>query len=53
MHRKVELSKRYPVSGNDTPAGRQQNHRVEIISDPQGAIPDRTNGLDWSACALF
>lgn len=33
----------YPVASNDNPAGRQQNRRVEIvISDPQGAIPDRT-----------
>jgi outer membrane protein OmpA-like peptidoglycan-associated protein len=42
--RTLGLGERYPVSSNDTPAGRQQNRRVEIIiSDPQGIIPDRTN----------
>ncbi len=42
--RTTGLGERYPVSSNDTPAGRQQNRRVEIIiSDPQGVIPDRTN----------
>ena len=42
--RTLGLGEGYPVSSNDTPAGRQQNRRVEIIiSDPQGVIPDRTN----------
>ena len=37
------LGEQYPVSTNDTPAGRQQNRRVEIIiSDPQGVVPART-----------
>jgi OOP family OmpA-OmpF porin len=30
------LSKAYPVASNDTPAGRQQNRRVEIIILPDG-----------------
>ncbi len=34
----------YPVASNDSPAGRQQNRRVEIVvSDEQGQIPERTN----------
>lgn len=34
----------YPVASNDSPAGRQQNRRVEIIvSDKEGRIPERTN----------
>jgi outer membrane protein OmpA-like peptidoglycan-associated protein len=33
------LGEAYPVTGNDTPAGRQQNRRVEIIfSDNEGAF---------------
>jgi len=43
--RTVGLGERYPVTGNDTPAGRQQNRRVEIIiSDPEGVIPERAPG---------
>jgi len=36
------LGKDYPVASNDTPAGRQQNRRVEVIfSDDSGAIQQR------------
>ena len=36
----VGRGKRYPVASNDTPAGRQQNRRVEIVfSDAQGQFP--------------
>ncbi len=33
----------FPVAGNDTPAGRQQNRRVEVLfSDPQGRFVERS-----------
>jgi outer membrane protein OmpA-like peptidoglycan-associated protein len=38
----VGLGATYPVASNEDAEGRRQNRRVEIvISDPQGAIPDR------------
>ena len=38
--RTVGLGESYPVASNDTPAGMQQNRRVEIvISDEQGSFP--------------
>jgi outer membrane protein OmpA-like peptidoglycan-associated protein len=36
--------KAYPVASNDTPEGRQQNRRVEIIfSDPTGQFAQAVN----------
>ena len=39
--RSVGLGESYPRASNDTPAGMQQNRRVEIvISNPDGTFPD-------------
>ena len=32
--------KKYPVAGNDTPAGRQQNRRVEVVILNEGVTPE-------------
>jgi outer membrane protein OmpA-like peptidoglycan-associated protein len=38
--RSVGLGESYPVASNDTPAGMQQNRRVEIVvSNPDGTFP--------------
>ncbi len=44
------LGEGYPVTGNDIPAGRQQNRRVEVVfSDNSGAFPQNAQRSAGSA----
>jgi OOP family OmpA-OmpF porin len=36
----IGYGKQYPVAGNDTPAGRQQNRRVEVVILNEGVAPE-------------
>jgi OOP family OmpA-OmpF porin len=36
----IGYGKQYPVAGNDTPAGRQQNRRVEMVILNEGVAPE-------------
>jgi outer membrane protein OmpA-like peptidoglycan-associated protein len=44
--RPVGLGESYPVTSNDSPAGRQQNRRVEVVvSDQDGSFPEAADRI--------